>query len=153
VPATKITALAAQVYPPDFSGTQPYRTQTERLKLAIGEALIDCNAFGLNFAYSNNTHGYLFNFCPGLHTQDVPYTFFNGEFSDTLGLVISRSAAEAMQKWVVDFTILGYGGSSATTQLPLYGPAANVLDVPSFNTVKDAAANARCQFWLNGLTP
>jgi carboxylesterase type B len=152
VPATKINTLASQVYPPNFSGSQPYTTQTERLKLAIGEALIDCNAFGLHTAFGNATRGYLFDVCPGLHAQDVPYAFFNGETSDFLGLLINAGVAGTLQDWIVDFTLLGAESGSSVTQLPLYGSTGQVLQVPTFSSVQDPARNQRCHFWLNDLT-
>ena len=152
VPAAKINTLASQIYPPSFSGSQPYTTQTGRLTRAIGEAFIDCNAFGLNTAFNNATRGYLFDICPGLHAQDVGYTFFNGETSDSLGLLIDAGAAGRVQDWIVDFTILGDGSGSSVTQLPVYGSTGQVLRVPGFSSVQDPAKNQRCRFWLNDLT-
>ena len=154
LPAAKIDVLASQIYPPDFSGAQPYTNQVGRTKLAIGEGLIDCFAFGVNLAYKNQTRGYLFSAFPGMHAQDVASTFFNGETSDSLGIPVSASVAQAMQGWFVDFATLGDGSGSTATQLPVYTTQANVANVTgsNFPIARDPAANSRCRFWLTGLT-
>ncbi|KAK0623778.1 Alpha/Beta hydrolase protein [Immersiella caudata] len=153
-PASKINTLATTIYPPDFSGAQPYTNQVGRTKLAIAEGLIDCFAFGTSLAYSNQTRGYLFSIFPGMHAQDTSYTFFNGGASDGLGIPVSADAAVTMQRWFVDFAAKGVGAGSTATQLPLYGSSANVANITGtgFPVVRDPAANARCRFWLSELT-
>ena len=153
VPAASIDTIANNIYPPDFSGAQPYTTMTERLKLAVGEGLFDCNALAISLAYSNNTRGYLFDICPGMHAQDVSYTFFNGESEDSLGLLIDSPTADMMQTWFADFTILGEESGSVAEQLPVFGPGASVAHIDGTtdaNAIQDPAANSRCQFWLQG---
>lgn len=153
VAAAKIDELAAGVYPPDFSGAQPYADMTSRLKLALGEALFDCNAFATSVAYGNETRGYLFDVCPGMHAQDEGYTFFNGESADSLGLLIDAEVADAMQGWFVDFTIRGVEGGSEAAELPVFRADAQVALVDSsgaFDAVRDPAANERCRWWMNG---
>lgn len=159
VPATKITQFVTDIYPADFSGTTlPYTTQTQRVTLAIGEGLIDCFAFGTGLAYGNTTHDYQFSLFPGIHAQDTSYTFWNGETTDTLGIPVDLTVAQTMQAWITDFasgTLFTSSNTPATTVLPaLYGTGANTVDITSagFATIRDPAANSRCQFWLTGLT-
>jgi hypothetical protein len=153
ISSTKIDQLANTVYPPDYSGAQPYINPTQRVTLAIGEALINCLAFGLDTAYNNATRGYQFAAFPGVHAQDVPYTFWNGETTDSFGLPVNGTIAQKMQSWFTDFTILGTTGTSAALQLPTYGSQATVLNITGngFPTDRDPAANSRCNFWLTGL--
>ncbi|PKS08063.1 hypothetical protein jhhlp_006675 [Lomentospora prolificans] len=149
-----IDKMATEVYPPDFSGTQPYKTHTERLVLAVGESLFDCNAFGLNLAYNNRTRGYLFGKCPGLHAQDVSYTLYRGQATDVYGLPLDGPTAEIIQDWLVDFTLLGDVVGSSARQMPIFGEDARVLQVRDATTpkklevVRDPSANHRCRFWL-----
>jgi len=154
VPAAKINTLASTVYPPVFTGAQPYTTMTERLKLAVGDALFSCNAVAINAAYGNNTRGYQFDICPGLHGQDVSYTFFNGEVADaTIPLLIDVPTATTMQNIFVDFTIRGTAQGSAANQLPVYGAGASVANfdgAASLAVIKDPSASSRCQFWIQG---
>ncbi|PKS11014.1 hypothetical protein jhhlp_002773 [Lomentospora prolificans] len=155
VPSQKINTIASDIYPPDFSGVQPYRTMTQRLSLAVGDALFTCNSFAISLAYSNMTRGYLFDICPGMHGQDVSYTFFNGERADSLGLLVDRPTAGKMQSWFVDFTIFGDASGSSATQLPVFGSGAQVAHInggTTFPSVQDPAASARCRFWLNGFS-
>ena len=154
VPAAKIGILAEQIYPPDFSGALPYTNQVGRTKLAIAEGLVNCFAFGTALAYANQTRSYQFSVFPGMHAQDIAYTFFNGESSDFLGVPILSSAAKVMQAWFADFAMRGDSAGSSVTQVPPYTAQANVLNitVSDFATVRDPSANSRCQFWLTELT-
>ncbi len=155
LPTSKVNTLASTIYPPDFSGTQPYTTQIGRTKLAIAEGLIDCFSFGTNLAYSNTSRGYMFSIFPGIHAQDTSYTFYSGEATDGLGIPIDSDAAVTMQRWFVDFAVKGFGSGSAAGQLPVYTAQANVVNITGgggFPVVRDPAANARCRFWLEGLT-
>ena len=126
------------------------------MTLAIGEGLLDCYALGSHLAYGNRTRGYQFAVFPGIHAQDLSYTFFvEAQSTDSLGVPIAVEAAKTMQDWVVDFAMLGPDGpGSAAAQLPVFGEGASVVNVTGFgfDVVKDPAANSRCRFWLD-LTP
>lgn len=154
----KLDIMATEIYPLDFSGTQPYKNHIERLVLAVGDCLFDCYAFGMNLAYENRTRGYLFDICPGVHAQDVSYSLHDGEETDYFGRPIDFLAAGAMKSWIVDFTLMGGRHGSAARQLPIFGSTARILHVgkqdateSNFTVVKDPAANPRCQFWLDGV--
>jgi len=154
IPAAKINALATTVYPEDFSGAQPYTTQTGRLKLAISEAIVLCNAFATDIAYQNTTRNMKFSVWPALHANDVAFTFYNGEPVDWLGIPIPGGIARQMQQWFVDYAISGVTGGSSATILPVYTSQNKILNVTDTgNTVvqPDPAANSRCRFWVEGL--
>ncbi len=153
MPAAKIHALSTTVYPGDFSGAQPYTTQTQRVTLAVSEALVLCNAFGTHTAYANKTRAYLFSVRPGVHGQDVYYTFFAGRATDSFGLPIDASIAVSMQRFVADFVTAGTAAGSSAAQIPVYTAQANTLNITNAGSavVTDPAANARCKFWIEGL--
>lgn len=167
LPQGKISHLSTVIYPDDFSGSVlPYTDQIGRTKLAIAEGLIDCFSFGLGLAYANQTRGYQFGVFPGMHAQDVGYTFFGrGEEDgvDGFGVPIAREVARRMQAWLVDFTMFGFGEGegaggegNAARELPVYAGEANVMNITGpgedgFQVVRDPAANRRCRFWLEEL--
>lgn len=108
---------------------------------------------------------------PGLHGQDVPYTFYNrpspndNSSSDlpnaSLRLpAVNQSIAEALQKYIVTFTASGAPTSSSSSSsrnkiLPVFSPywdtdKNNLLDLNNFTgikVVKDETANGRCAWW------
>ncbi|KAK5662492.1 hypothetical protein OQA88_8404 [Cercophora sp. LCS_1] len=153
IPAPKIDALAA-VYPEDFSGAQPYRNQTQRLTLAVSEGLILCNAFANHLGYNSQSRAYKFSLFPGIHAQDVGYTFWNGEPADSTGIPINGAAATTLQRWIADFTVSGAGPGSTASQIPVYTSQAktmNITDSGSSVVFPDSASNPRCRFWVEGL--
>lgn len=158
LPRAKIDTLAQEIYPLDFSGVLPYKNHTERLMLAIGDALFNCHAFGANLAYGNQTRGYLFDVCPGVHAQDVSYSLYNDATVDSFGLPIDLTAVGAIQDWIIGFTTRGSRGRSKAKELPIYGPNARILrvhrqgtDASDFTIGKDPAATLRCRFWLDAI--
>ena len=148
---SKINHLATVVYPPDFSGAQPYTTEIGRTKLAVAEAFMDCVAFGVHGAYRNQSRGYQFSYFPGMHAQDLEYTFFNGQEANGLGVPVLPAVAAVMQRWFVDFIVGGTGNSY--TQIPVYTAQANMVNITGtgYPVVRDPAANKRCRYWLEGL--
>ncbi|GAB1316422.1 hypothetical protein MFIFM68171_06632 [Madurella fahalii] len=167
LPAAKVRHLSTAVYPADFSGAAlPYTDQIGRTRLAIAEGLIDCFAFGTALAYANRTRAYQFAVFPGMHAQDVAYTFFGrGEedVADGFGVPVEREVARRMQAWFVDFAMFGFteggagGEGNAVLELPVYTGEANVMNITGsgeggFEVVRDPAANGRCRFWLEGLS-
>ncbi|KAK3317965.1 Carboxylesterase [Apodospora peruviana] len=155
IPAAKVNTLATTIYPEDFSGAQPYRTQTERMTLAISESLILCNAFALHLAYQNQSRAYEFSVFPGIHASDVSYTFFNGGDSptDSFGVPINTAVAQTMQRYFADFAMVGAGPGSSANAIPLYTALARTLNITDGGNavVTDPAANRRCRFWVEGL--
>ncbi|KAH7007332.1 hypothetical protein EDB80DRAFT_880839 [Ilyonectria destructans] len=143
-----ISFVSELLYPEDYSDSQPYTTPTERVSFAIGEMIVSCYAFGLNLAYGGSARGYQFSIFPGMHSQDLAFTFWNGATTDSWGLPLPSTVAQKMQGW---FTLYGSTGTSSVKSLPKYGFNAQVVNIslPStFNTVSDPAANTRCGFLL-----
>ena len=72
--------------------------------LVIGADRKRCNnTFCLDKAFSNQTYAYQFSVPPGLHGEDVAYTFSNGPAND----VGSDSAAVALQQYITSFASRG----------------------------------------------
>ncbi|KAK3936036.1 carboxylesterase family protein-like protein [Diplogelasinospora grovesii] len=154
----KIEYLVNNIYPEPGTAAAaglPYTTQTQRLSLAIAEGAITCNAFGVDLAMLNKTRSYQFSVYPGIHAQDVGYTFFNKDGSDSAsGFGLSRTIAKAMQNIFADFAMVGAtGAGSAASQVPVFTNAANMLNITNsgMQVVTDPAANATCRYWLTGL--
>lgn len=72
-----VAHIANEMYPPVFNGSMGYTDQVGRAALTVGEATVVCNTFAMDLAYNNETFAYLFDVFPGLHAQDVEYTFYN----------------------------------------------------------------------------
>ncbi|KAM7215454.1 carboxylesterase family protein-like protein [Rhypophila decipiens] len=154
IPASKINQLATIVYPEDFSGAQGYTDQSSRLRLALAESIVQCNAFATHLAYKNASRAFIFDVFPKIHAEDVAYTFWNGESTDSFGIPINLPVALNLQKWVVDYAMVGAGPGSAANVIPVYTNAAKTLQVTDTgNSViqPDWAANPRCRWWVEGL--
>ena len=153
IPAAKINEMATTVYPEDFSGAQPYTTQTQRMVLAMSEIIVQCNAFATHLGYNNQTRAYLFDVFPGVHAQDVAFTFYNSGETDFFGAPVNEPVADFWQTYIADFARAGTAAGSTAALLPKYTSAGKTLRItPNGNTVdNDPARNARCRFLVQGL--
>ena len=108
-----------------------------------------CNTYYLDRAYHNQTFAYQFSIPPGLHGQDIPYTFFNGANN----IVVSDSTAVALQEYITSFAIKGAPSGPSLPSFPLYGNDSEIqdLNVTSITQIKDPVANARCLWWQKAL--
>ncbi len=109
-----------------------------------------CNTYYLDRAFGNNTYAYQFSVGPGLHGQDVAYTFFNGPSSS----VQSDSAALALQQYITSFAINGSpSGNMSLPMFPLYGNSSQIIDLnaTSITQIMDPVANYRCLWWQKEL--
>lgn len=74
-----INYITEAMYPPVFDGSYGYTDQLGRTSLMLSELSFTCNTHYLDLAYLNKTYSYYFTVPPGLHGEDVAYTFFNGD--------------------------------------------------------------------------
>lgn len=95
--------LATVLFPEVYDGTYQWTTPFERLKAAIADFTFTCSTRYLANAYGNETYNYIFSVSPGNHTQDVPYTFFNGPVST----VVNDTLAMTMQQYFMGFAEQG----------------------------------------------
>ncbi|ELR09469.1 hypothetical protein VC83_00616 [Pseudogymnoascus destructans] len=158
VPAILPTALdtiVTDLYPPNFDGSLPYTTQLSRTSVLVSESVFTCNTRALNLAYGNNTYSYYFRVPPGLHGEDVAYTFFNGDTSTlNQGFPVDRTVAEALQDYITSFAMNGNPNEKGVPFFPLYGgnSSTQVIDIGKLGTqITDTTANKRCAWWQEGL--
>lgn len=153
----QVQTIATVLYPEDFSGARGYKTQTERLAIAMREGVVESFSFALKTALgqNNQTFSYVFGQFPGIHAQDLSYTFFDGEPVDAFGSPIVPSLAKIVQSAVIQFTLTGdpnvAGGP--LPPLPLYGPTGTSLFFNStvVANIADTDASDRSLFWQEGL--
>lgn len=153
------------LYPPTMQGIRGlsgYLDQTGRSDLLISEStftyvtwktriafgancLIRCNTFYLDKAFNNQTFAYQFSVPPGLHGQDVDYTFFNGPIDS----VSSDAIAVALQEYITSFAINGKPSGPSLPKFPIYSNATDIikLDATNITVVMDPVANQRCNWW------
>ncbi|EEU40553.1 uncharacterized protein NECHADRAFT_76924 [Fusarium vanettenii 77-13-4] len=67
--------LAKELYPPQFDGSLGYTGQASRQMALWGEAVVDCTFLAINEVLNGKSYAYRFNVTPGLHIQDLKYTF------------------------------------------------------------------------------
>lgn len=91
--------ITDELYPPRFDGSLPYRNQFERTALAVQDVTFTCNGLYLSHAFKNRTFAYEFAVPPGLHGQDVYYTFADGPALE----ITAPKVVEALQAYIVSF--------------------------------------------------
>ena len=154
-PNKTITYIDTVLYPPVFDGTYGYTNQIERTALAISESSFTCNTRFLDLAFKNQTYSYLFSVPPGLHGQDVPYTYFNGDTSTSDdGSPVNSTVAKAFQDYLTSFALNGSPNEQGVPYFPLYGSNSSLLNIASTNLslpLTDTVANSRCDWWQKAL--
>jgi hypothetical protein len=73
-----------------------------------------CNTFYLDKAYDNQTYAYFFTVPPGIHGEDIPYTYYNGAKSTS---VVSPTVAIALQEYITNFAEVRARRSPAVARL------------------------------------
>jgi carboxylesterase type B len=130
--------------------------------LTRSDLLITCNTYYLNTAFNNQTYAYFFTIPPGLHGNDIPYTYYNGgglqpvNASQGAWGLQNVTAALTLQDWIVTFARDGRPSAPDISEVPefeMYGPDAHVveLNLTEISVVTDPAANDRCKWWQKGL--
>jgi cholinesterase len=151
-----VNYITETLYPPVFDGSYGYTDQLGRTSLLVSEVSFTCNTRYLDLAFLNKTYSYYFTVPPGLHGDDVAYTFFNGDTTTSdEGSPVNATVAKALQHYITEFTMTGKPNEAGEPFFPIYG-ANSSTDVLSnskaFGTqVTDTTANARCSFWQKAL--
>ncbi|KAI9684648.1 MAG: hypothetical protein M1829_000021 [Trizodia sp. TS-e1964] len=150
--AQTITYITETLYPPDYSGAQPYKTLLERTAFAIAESTITCNSYLVSRAFNYETYSYRFDVPPAFHSLDIGYTFFNGE-SQELTATVSAFAAKALQRYITSFMMTGVPKADGLSVFEEYGSASNLLDIgaTAITKVVDPNNNDRCRWWGKAL--
>ncbi|KAI9834035.1 MAG: hypothetical protein M1819_003320 [Sarea resinae] len=144
-----ISYLSETLYPPIYNGSLPYTTPFGRLDLAISEFTFTCNTNFLARAFNNQTHNYLFSIPPGNHTEDVPYTYFDGPNA----AVLNDTVATTLQSYITTFVSTGDPNRAGLPTFPIYGSQATVLNLNQtfIDEITDPVANPRCLWWQKAL--
>ncbi|KAH8738472.1 Alpha/Beta hydrolase protein [Ilyonectria robusta] len=140
--------IFTDLYPNILNGTYGYTSQLGRAKLLISELVFTCNTRFLGTAFRNQTYNYRFECPPGLHGQDLDWTFFVEEDPD-----VAPEIAIAMQSYFTTFTMTGDpNGNAGLPTWPLYGEEATlvIFGAGGVATAKDETANRRCEYWQKG---
>jgi len=161
--SAEFTARMQEAFPAATTSTISYITdvlypasafpdQISRYALAASEFSFTCNTRYLDLAFNNKTYSYYFSTPPGLHGEDIPYTYFNGPSSS----VVNATAAIALQDFIVTFA---EGGAPESPDVPnapafgVYGINSTVENIGAsdITRIKDTVANSRCDWWQRAL--
>ena len=164
-PAQQDYALR-RLYPPVFDGSLGYVDQATRQIVLIGDAFFDCNTFFLHDAFGAKGYGCKFfslpdrnpllllslaNNCadefavtPGLHGQDLAYTFNN-----PTSPAFVPAAQDALQQAIVSFTIDGVPKIDGIGPFPRWGADQRLVNITSDgNSISRGGINeTRCRWW------
>ncbi|KAF2399744.1 alpha/beta-hydrolase [Trichodelitschia bisporula] len=152
--------IATTLYPPVFDGSYGYVDETQRSAQTVADLVFVCNTRYINSA-APHAWGYRFDILPGLHGQDVAYTFYNDQGVQPPNLVNldagleSVDAALALQEWITSFARGGEPsagwagvGEAWVGSIPQYdGGNIESLSVNGTQDVRDDARNRRCDWW------
>lgn len=78
---------------------------TERTSAFYADVVVRCNTLYLLGAYSHGAYAYRFGIPPGWHSNDEPYTFYEGD--SNLAARLNGTVAETMQGYFTQFASLG----------------------------------------------
>ena len=125
-----------------------------RSQAKVIESVIDCNCLYLSRAYSNNTYNYRFSVIPGIHGEDLLYTFYPTTLTGyDLSINIPDPDAKAWQSYFTSFVMYGTtntGRSSGTVTWPICGSEMDIIEVSLSGftqTTDDELPADRCTFW------
>lgn len=147
--------ITGTLYPPVYNGSYSYTTIWERMSLITAEVVFTCNTRYLNTAFLNETHSYYFTVPPGLHAEDIAYTFFNGDTTTSDdGLPVNATVAAVLQRYIMNFAMTGNPNGVDVPFFPEYQSNATnvVLGITGLGSVQvDTTANDRCAWWQQAL--
>jgi carboxylesterase type B len=153
IPRSALSTLTQELYPNDLSGQQGYVDQLGRVEMTIAEALIVCNAYSLDTAFEskNDSFAYEFTVPPGLHAEDLPYTFLDPDEPES---GVNITLARLMQTYFTNFAVTG-SPNSGILPVPSF-PKISGLTVENFNItmfgpMRDNIPIDRCDWWQRGL--
>ncbi|KAL8917305.1 MAG: hypothetical protein Q9208_008026 [Pyrenodesmia sp. 3 TL-2023] len=133
-------ASISTIYPPARSVSDlPYNDGLERAALMTSEVLVTCNTYLLSLAYQNATYNYLFDVFPGLHGDDLHYTF--GPDPSTR----SPEVQLAIQSYIGQFSQSGDPNGNGLPPFKRYGGGNEVLRLSTdgFEGILDPAASSK----------
>lgn len=158
--ASTIAYIADTLYPPTFDGSQGYTTQFQRVAKTAGDLIADCNAVAAGLAFGLRARGYYFSTYPGVHAQDISYTFYNPESKASYSLVdmgaVNVTVAHVLQDYITGFATRGdmeSEGDGLARGIPSYSPRGTMvrLDSEEIELISDPGLDERCRWWASGV--
>ncbi|KAM0227358.1 hypothetical protein ACHAPO_011605 [Fusarium lateritium] len=138
--------LANELYPPIFDGSLGYTNQGSRQMALWGEAVIDCNFVGISKVMNGQGYAYRFNVTPGLHTQDLKYTF-----NDPQSPAFEPVAQDVLQTVLTSFTVGGVPKLRSTDKMkfPTWGSEGSIISINGQGVKKalNFVNETRCDWW------
>ncbi|PYI03941.1 alpha/beta-hydrolase [Aspergillus sclerotiicarbonarius CBS 121057] len=143
-----IDYLLRRLYPPVFNGSRGYHDAVGRASSVTADYGYQCNNYYLNEAYEGETYAYLFDVSPGLHEDDVQYTFYDGDPSKR----VNATVAWALQDYITSFAMDGVPRSTIGPEFTPYGPNRTMMDLggTGIKTIRDPTDRERCKWWQLG---
>ncbi|RAH47257.1 alpha/beta-hydrolase, partial [Aspergillus brunneoviolaceus CBS 621.78] len=145
--------IAQTLYPPTFNtpaASLGYSDAVGRLALTISDAFFRCKNLYLSTALET-VYGYSFAVAPGLHSEDLYFTFYDPTNPDSS--VVDADVALTMQDYIASFVQQGQPSSSTAnaTVWNSYWPQGQVSNIQAGNilSVPDPVDMDRCQVWWN----
>lgn len=127
------TALEEEAYPPIFDGSQGYTDNFERAYRSFGEFCFTCNQPFTSRGLGNSTYNYQFAAPPGVHGQDLGFTFYRGEAIDPAGAPfppttdVDIAVSRVLQSWIASFVTSGVPTAPNVIGFEPYGAEGNLL--------------------------
>lgn len=148
IPVAALTTITEALYPANFNGSFGYTDQIGRTDITIGDFSIVCNAHYLNTAFGNDSYAYQFSIPPGLHGEDLSYTFYDGGADPG----VNTTLAVLMQHYILNFAVGGSPNAAGLPLFPCYDDAREEnLNSTLLGPMHDDTASARCAWWQKAL--
>lgn len=148
--ASTISYITDVLYPPIFNGRYGYTSAIERTALVISDFIVACNANAMASTLEP-AYAYLFSVPPGLHGEDVPYTFFSRDTSTSDdGLPVNGTVAKVFQRYLTNFAMTGKPAAQGYRDFVNYGKNDTVTNIglTGLGTqMRDPGAVPQCKFW------
>ncbi len=151
-----ISDITTKLYADVFDGSAGYTSQLNRSEDFLGDLFYDCFAFWLS-SFMPDTYAYLFSVTnsgampPGLHGQDIGFTFYNGESSSFLG-PIDADVAKSLQTYLVNFAMTGKPTAEGLPSMVVYGDNHTITNIGKTDMgaqlADPAATRSQCAYWL-----
>ncbi|KAH8697917.1 carboxylesterase [Talaromyces proteolyticus] len=126
----------------------PNRNERDRLINTITDYFFICNNRYIDTAYQDiGSWGYYFDVPPGVHAQDLAYTFYNPGADSKINVTIARQ----MQSYFANFIQTGDPNAPGLPTLVSYREGSMLRSLHANALVKDTAATDRCAWWQQAL--
>ncbi|RAL03905.1 carboxylesterase family protein [Aspergillus ibericus CBS 121593] len=147
-----IEDIARKYYPSRYntSSTESlgYGSPLERTALTVSDAFFRCKNLYLNAVF-DTAYASVFNVLPGLHSQDLAFTFYNHSQPGASVGPFDTGLALTMQDYIISFVKRGVPSSANATDWGAYADDERVLDMglQDIAMTPDPVDKNRCRLW------